>query len=136
MIFMDNDHAQRWAVAIQTAGAVRDGGAVNPDFGASLYILTGLPGVYDRVEKHVHHGYIDFEPMLNIGLSTGERVLVSLAGNLYNGGYFRTYTPHDIVSDCDGEGVTLATKAILLRKAALNINTIFDWEVALDGDLR
>lgn len=59
-----------------------------------------------------------------------------LDGNLYNGGFFGGYTPQDIVSYCDEEGVALATKAILLRKAALNINTIFDWEAALDGDLR
>ena len=136
MIFMDNDHAQRFAAAIQTAGAVKDGGAVNPDFGASLYILTGLPSVYDRAQQHIHPGYIDFEPMFHMGLSSGETVLVALAGNLYNGGFFGGYTPQDIVSYCDEEGVTLATKAILLRKAALNINTIFDWEAALDGDLR
>ena len=88
MIFMDNDHAQRWAAAIQTAGAVRDDDTVKGDFGASLYILTGLPSVYDRVEKHIHHSYIDFEPMLHMGLSTGETILVALAGNLYNGGFF------------------------------------------------
>ena len=126
MIFMDNDHAQRWAVAIQTAGAVRDGGAVNPDFGASLYILTGLPSVYDRVEKHIHHGYIDFEPMFHMGLSAGETVLVALAGNLYNGGFFGGYTPQDIVSYCDTDGVELAARALALRKQRLDINTIYD----------
>ncbi len=126
MIFMDNDHAQRWAAAIQTAGAVRDDDTVKGDFGASLYILTGLPSVYDRVEKHIHHSYIDFEPMLHMGLSTGETILVALAGNLYNGSFFDRYDPLNIVSYCDTDGVVLATRALLLRKRRCDINTIYD----------
>lgn len=126
MIFMDNDHAQRWAAAIQTAGAVRDDDTVKGDFGASLYILTGIPSAYKRVAQHVHPGYIDFEPMFHMGLSSGETVLVALAGNLYNGGFFGGYTPQDIVSYCDTDGVELAARALALRKQRLDINTIYD----------
>ena len=124
MIFMDNDHAQRWAAAIQTAGAVRDDDTVKGDFGASLYILTGLPSVYSRIWPHIHCGYIDFEPMLNAGLSTGEHILVALAGNLYNGSYFDRFTPIDIVSYCDADGVELATQALRLRKQRLDIGIV------------
>lgn len=126
MIFMNNEHAARWRSALETAKAVTSDGTVNVDFGASLYILTGLPSVYKRVEQHVHHGYIDFEPMLNMGLSTGETILVALAGNLYNGGFFDRYTPEDIVSFCDTDGVALAARALTLRKQRLDINTVFD----------
>lgn len=126
MIFNSSDHAERFGAAIQTAGAVRDDDTIKGDFGASLYILTGLPSVYKRVEKHVHHSYIDFEPMLHMGLSTGETILVALAGNLYNGGFFDRYTPQDIVSYCDTDGVLLAARALTLRKQRLDINTIYD----------
>lgn len=126
MIFNSSDHAERFAAAIQTAGAVRDDDTIKGDFGASLYILTGLPSVYKRVEQHIHPGYIDFEPIFHTGLSSGETVLVALAGNLYNGGYFGGYTPHDIVSYCDADGVVLATMALRLRKQRLDINTTFD----------
>ena len=126
MIFRDSDHAERFGAAIQTAGAVRDDDTIKGDFGASLFILTGLPSVYKRVEKHVHHSYIDFEPMLHMGLSTGETILVALAGNLYNGGFFDRYTPQDIVSYCDTDGVLLAARALTLRKQRLDINTIYD----------
>lgn len=136
MIFNDSEHARRWNEAVGTAGAIRDDGSINADFGASLYILTGITSAYSRIWPHIHCGYIDFEPILNSGLSTGETLLVALAGNLYNGGFFDRFTPIDIISLCDGEGVTLATKALLLRKAPLNIYTIFGWEAALDGDLR
>ena len=126
MIFKDNDHAQRWNEAVSTAGAIRDDGTIKGDFGASLYILTGLPSVYDRAQQHIHSGYIDFEPMFHMGLSSGETVLVALAGNIYNGGVFGGYTPQDIVSYCDEDGVALAARALTLRKQRLDINTIYD----------
>ena len=126
MIFKDNKHAQQWEEAVSAAGAVRDDGTIKGDFGASLYILTGLAGVYSRAQQHIHPGYIDFEPMFHMGLSAGETVLVALAGNLYNGGFFGGYTPQDIVSYCDTDGVELAARALALRKQRLDINTIYD----------
>ena len=124
MIFKDNKHAQQWEEAVSAAGAVRDDGTIKGDFGASLYILTGLPGVYSRAQQHIHPGYIDFEPMLNAGLSTGEHILVALAANLYNGSYFDRFTPIDIVSYCDADGVELATQALRLRKQRLDIGIV------------
>ena len=126
MIIIDKGHAERLESALHAAGAIRDNGTVNVDFGASLYILTGLPSVYDRAQQHIHPGYIDFEPMFHMGLSSGETVLVALAGNLYNGGFFGGYTPQDIVSYCDTDGVALAARALALRKQRLDINTIYD----------
>lgn len=125
MIFANDDHARWFAAAVRNADAVRDDGAIKTYFGASLYILTGLPSAYNRVRQHIHKGWLDFEPMLNMGLSAGEDVLVALAGNLYNGGFFDRYTPLDIVSYCDADGAVLAATALLLRKRTLNINTIF-----------
>ena len=124
MIIVDKGHAERLESALHMAGAIRDNGTVNTDFGASLYILTGLPSVYSRIWPHIHCGYIDFEPMRNAGLSTGEHILVALAGNLYNGSYFDRFTPIDIVSYCDADGVELATQALRLRKQRLDIGIV------------
>ena len=41
MIIVDKGHAERLESALHMAGAIRDNGTVNTDFGASLYILTG-----------------------------------------------------------------------------------------------
>ena len=124
MIIIDSNHAGRLEGALHMAGAIRDNGTVNTDLGASIYILTGLPSVYSRIWPHIHCGYIDFEPMLNAGLSTGEHILVALAGNLYNGSYFDRFTPIDIVSYCDADGVELATQALRLRKQRLDIGIV------------
>ena len=124
MIIIDSSHAGRLESALHMAGAIRDNGTVNTDFGASLYILTGLPSVYDRVQQYIHNGWLDFGPMLRMALSGGEKILVELAGNLYNGSFFIGYTPEDIVSQCDSDMVELAVKAIWLRKQKLHYNEV------------
>lgn len=125
MIFMDDRHAEEWADAIDRAGAHRDDDTVNSYYGASLFIITGIPGLYGRVKRHIHNNFIDFEAMLEMGLSSGESVLVALAGNFYNGGFFDRYTPVDIVNYCDTSMTELVAKAVYLRKQQLNMNTIF-----------
>lgn len=126
MIFRDDTHAEQWAEAIDRAGALRDDDTVNPYYGASLFIITGIPGLYKRVERHIHNNWIDFEPILQMGLSTGESILVSLAGNFYNGGFFDRYTPSDIINHCDAGMIELAAKALLMRKKRIDVNTIYD----------
>ncbi len=126
MLFRDNDHAIRWAEAVDRAGALRDDNTVKADFAASLFTLTALPGMYQRVKQHIHEGWIDFDPILNeLGLSGGERTLAALAGNLYNGGFFNDYTPLDIIGNCDAETVQVAANAIVMRKRCININEIY-----------
>lgn len=126
MIFTDDRHAEEWAEAIGRAGAHRADDTVNSYFGASLFIITGVPSLYSRVKQHIHNGWLDFEAMLHMGLSSGENILVALAGNFYNGGFFGDYTPSDIVGYCDAGMVELAARAIRLRKQTINVNTIFD----------
>lgn len=126
MIFTDDRHAEEWAEAITQAGAQGDDDTVSAYFGASLFIITGMPGIYGRVKKHIHDGWIDFEAIMDMGLSTGERILMALAGNLYNGGFFKDYTPSDIIGYCDAGMVELAARAFSLRKREINLNTVFD----------
>lgn len=130
MIFRSDEHAERWAEAIDRAGAVNQDDTVSAYFGASIYILTGIPFLYDRIKKHVHRDYIDFEAILDNGISSGERILVALAGNLYNGGFFDNYTPWDIACGLDTGMVELAATAIWLRKQRLDINTIYDLKLS------
>ena len=126
MKFRNQEHIELWAEAVHQTGALKDDDTVKADYAATLYIITGIPGLYTRVKRHIHEGWIDFEPMLEMGLSSGERLLVSLAGNLYNGGFFRPNTPIDIIESCDRGMVELAATALLIRGQTVNINTAFD----------
>ena len=130
MIFRSDKHAERWAEAIDRAGAANQDDTVSAYFGASIYILTGIPFLYDRIKRHIHRDYIDFEAILNSGISSGERILVALAGNLYNGGFFDNYTPWDIVCNLDAGMVELAATAVWLRKRRIDINTIYDLKLS------
>lgn len=130
MIFRSDKHAEQWAEAIDRAGAVNQDDTVSAYFGASIYILTGIPFLYDRIKKHIHRDYIDFEAILDNGISSGERILVALAGNLYNGGFFDQYTPWDITCNLDTGMVELAATAIWIRKQRVDINTIYDLKLS------
>lgn len=130
MIFRSDKHAEQRAEAIDRAGAVNQDDTVSAYFGASVYILTGIPFLYDRIKKHIHRDYIDFEAILDNGISSGERILVALAGNLYNGGFFDNYTPLDIACGLDTGMVELAVTAIWLRKQRIDINTIYDLKLS------
>lgn len=130
MIFRSDKHAEQWAEAIDRVGAVNQDDTVSAYFGASIYILTGMPFLYDRIKKHIHRDYIDFEAILDNGISSGERILVALAGNLYNGGFFDNYTPWDIVCNLDAGMVELAATAVWLRKRRIDINTIYDLKLS------
>ena len=130
MIFRSDKHAEQWAEAIDRAGAVNQDDTVSAYFGASIYILTGIPFLYDRIKKHIHRDYIDFEAILDNEISSGERILVALVGNLYNGGFFDNYTPWDIACGLDTGMVELAATAIWLRKQRIDINTIYDLKLS------
>ena len=130
MIFRSDKHAELGAEALDRAGAVNQDDTVSAYFGASVYILTGIPFLYDRIKKHIHRDYIDFEAILDNGISSGERILVALAGNLYNGGFFDNYTPLDIACGLDTGMVELAVTAIWLRKQRIDINTIYDLKLS------
>lgn len=126
-IFIDRSHAQRWAEVVDITGAVEsDLNKVNTAFGASLYLLTAVSTLSESLSDYVHRGWIDFDSLIENtfkSLSSGEKVIVLLAGNLYNGAY--KCTPSDFLSKCDETMVTIALTAIELRANRIELETVF-----------
>lgn len=123
MFYSDENHQKRLREAFALTGAVKADGHVDSDFCASLYLLAGMPSVYSRAKRFLSRGCIDFPEMLDgLGFSAGETILVSLAGNLFNGGFFDRYTPVDIIGYCDCDTVQLVCSALMLRKSRLKIS--------------
>ena len=126
-IFRDKEHARKWANAIDKSGAIaEDHNKINPAFGASLFIITAMDSLDDYLSSYIYDGWIDFETMIENrydSLSSGERILVNLAGNLYNGVY--KCTPHDFLSRCDRQMINVAITAIQLRVSQPELETIF-----------
>ena len=72
MLFRDNDHAIRWAEAVDRAGALRDDNTVKADFAASLFTLAALAG-------NLYNGgfFNDYTPLDIIGNCDAETVQVA-----------------------------------------------------------
>lgn len=50
MMFLNEEHKEEWAAAVEKAGALTDYDVVKGDFAASLFVLTGVTGLYRRAE--------------------------------------------------------------------------------------
>lgn len=127
MFYIDEKHEQRLNDALRGSGAIKEGGRVDAYMGASLYLLTALPGTWGRLKRYVEPGCLDFAEMLeNVVLSTGEEIIVRLAGNFYNGGFWSDagLTPWDIVASLDGNCVALVACALWLRSSRLNVSML------------
>jgi hypothetical protein len=124
MNFVNEQHKTHFEEALGLAGAVDNAGHISAYFGASLFLLSGLEYVYPRIRRFISKGQIDFEPMLGLGLSSDENMAVEFAGNLYNGHFFKGYSPIDLVADLDTEFFSLVVSALILRKQNLNISSL------------
>lgn len=122
MLYMKSGHLNKLLEALNRTNAIKENGRIDSYYGASLYLLTGLEYAWPRLKKHVHPGYIDFEPMLNSGLSSGEAIIVRLAGNFYNGGFWNGMTPFDVMNTLDAGMFDMAMTATMLRKRKLTVD--------------
>lgn len=129
-IFTDREHALKWAELVDITGAVEsDRNKVNPSFGTSPYLLTAIVSLRDDLKGYVFNGWIDFERLMDDKmkrLSSGEKVVVLLAGNLYNEAY--NYNPSDIINKCDGTLIQVSLVAIELRanRIEMKLSTVFE----------
>lgn len=117
-MFLSNEHIHNFCEAvglIPDAIADKDTRRLSSYYRASLFLLTGLNSW--SMLRRFCAGYIDIDGMLNkLPLSSGEALVVRLAGNLYNGGFW-TGTPLNLVSDLDRKMSQLCIDALLLRRA-------------------
>ncbi|WP_195985399.1 hypothetical protein [Clostridium sp. D33t1_170424_F3] len=128
MFYIDEMHKERFEDALRASGALKEDGKIEAYYGASLYLLTALTGAWARLARYVEPGCIDFPEMLdNVVLSSGEEIIVRLAGNFYNGGFWSEagLTPWDIVSSLDGDCLNIVACAFRLRAARLTADTLF-----------
>ena len=123
-IFIDDGHKERWLESISITNSKRENGDIDVYFAASLYIITGMEDVYARSKSYIHRGWIDFEKMLSVELSKSEKMLIALAGNFYNGGFFGEYTPWSIICDCNDKQYRLVLVSMWIRKNTINISDI------------
>lgn len=118
MYFLSEHHLEnfREAIGLIPDAVSADDQRINSYYGASLFLLAGLEEAWPRLRRFCA-GYIDCTSILEeLSLSTGEQLVVRLAGNLYNGGFW-SYTPADLVSFLDDRCFHLCLSALAIRRA-------------------
>lgn len=116
--FLSEQHLENFREAVGLIPDAVDGktGRISAYYGGSLFLLTGLESSWPRLRPFCT-GYIDCDGMLDgLPLSSGERLVVRLAGNLYNGGFWDG-SPADLASELDDQCFRLCLIALWLRRS-------------------
>ncbi len=122
MRFAHAEHRGRMKEAMKAAKAVSPSGWLDREYAAALFILTGMEWTWPRLKPYTGERYIDCEGMLNdLHLSKGEELLVSLAGNLFNGRTYSSFQPIDLIDVLDDEMLQLAITGFAIRRSDTNL---------------
>lgn len=114
--FKSEGHKQRLLTAMQSIGKIY-GGKLDPEYAAALYILTADAGTWESTQTFVYGDGINIEGMLG-GLSSGETIMLQLAGNLFNGN--QHIDPLEFVR-LDERNFLVALSAIVVRRVGMRL---------------
>jgi hypothetical protein len=85
IFFVSEEHKKRFLGSLAQIGKI-DNGTPDTEYAAALYILTSDLFIWNEVSRYVSRDGISIKGILKkVHLSSGEAVLVKLAGNLFNG---------------------------------------------------
>ena len=118
MYFLSEQHLEnfREAVSLIPNSVDCETGRISSYYSGSLFLLTGLESSWPRLRRFCT-GYIDCGSILDeLVLSRGEQLIVRLAGNLYNGGFWDG-SPAELANELDDHCFQLCLAALLLRRA-------------------
>jgi hypothetical protein len=125
--YTSRDHKKRWLTAILTTGKVVDG-KLDPEYASALYILTSGTGIWYKAKAYVDRDGIDFEALLQEeDFSSGQRVMMQLAWNLFNSGTM--LSPVEL-THIDSENFTVAMNAFQIRRVNWSLR-----EIASDAEI-
>lgn len=114
-LFLGYEHKRRWDEAMVTTKGIRDNGTYCTEIGSALILLTMTEELYDAVKSKLRPDFIDIDAMLQKPLSTWEKTIITLAGNLYNGFWDFSRAPIQTILYLDEPFSDLAAAAFLLR---------------------
>ncbi len=120
MKWIYDGHKEALRAAIQRTQSMDKAGRISREYGAALYILTGMEYTWPRLKKHTGSHSIDCAGMLEMGLSRGEALVVGLAGNLFNGRTYVEFAPVDLADHLDNAMYRLVLEGMRLRRADID----------------
>lgn len=113
--FIDKHHSVRMFSLLNKAGKYDERtGKVDIEYGTAFYLLSSIEDIYRKALPYVGDG-IQFKNMMaKQDFSSGEKVIVKLAANLFNGNH-KNITPIDIIGYLDNKLFETAMCAISMR---------------------
>jgi len=91
-------------------------GYIDIEYGTAYYLLSSYEDIYNKARKYISSDGIKFKNMLSKqDFSTGEKILVKLAANLFNSNNY-DIAPIDIIGYLDDELFDVAMSAIMMRR--------------------
>jgi hypothetical protein len=72
--------------------------------------------------KYIDADGIDFLKIKKVDMGSGHKLLIQLAGNLFNG--CLKVTPADLINSLDDENFEIAMQAIRLRRSSIHLDDL------------
>jgi len=113
--FLDRHHSVRmFSLVDKFEKANKANGRVDIEYGTAFYLLASNEDIYKKALPYIGDG-IQFKNMLaKQDFSSGEKVIVKLAANLFNSNY-KNIAPIDIIGYLDNELFETAMCAMSMR---------------------
>lgn len=113
--FIDKHHSVRMFSLLNKSGKYDERtGKVDIEYGTAFYLLSSIEDIYRKALPFIGDG-IQFKNMLaKQDFSSGEKVIVKLAANLFNGNN-KNIVPLDIIGYLDNELFETAMCAMSMR---------------------
>lgn len=113
--FIDKHHSVRMFSLLNKAGKFNEeSGKVDIEYGTAFYLLSSVEDIYRKALPYIGDG-IQFKNMMaKQDFSSGEKVIVKLAANLFNGNH-KNITPLDIIGYLDNELFETAMCSMSMR---------------------
>jgi len=119
IFFVSEEHKTRFLASLAQIGKIYNG-TPDTEYAAALYILTSDLFTWNEVSRYVSRDGISIKGMLKkVHLSSGEAVLVKLAGNLFNGN--EHLDPLEFIR-LDEANFTIALTSLKLRREGLHLS--------------
>lgn len=131
MHYKDKEHQERFLNLIRKHDKAFSNGKVDSEYATAYFLLTANYYVWNKVSKYIDDDGINFMAMSeDCVFSSGELLLVKLAGNLFNGSFYKDISPLDFISTLDTEYFRVIMEAFKTRKMGGNLNKNY---IGLEG---
>lgn len=115
-MFLSDKHKERFKEALTISNKISTNGTIDTEYGVAFFLLTSHPDIWAKCKSYLNTG-IDFTVILRRGaFSSGERLIVLLARDLFGARTSGGISIYDMVCTLDDKNFEMCLSAMRLRK--------------------